>query len=109
MNVNLNRRCIIAYKSVSHDPHYGTEKITWKNKAITWCEVQDVLPSRSEALKSGVSIGTKQARLRMRYRKDLDSSMRVVIDGVIYQVISDFAELGNRQYLEALIERYTVS
>jgi SPP1 family predicted phage head-tail adaptor len=109
MNVNLNRRCIIEHKTTTHDPAYGNEQSTWEKKAIISCEVQDVLPSRSEAIKSGASIGAKQSRLRMRYRKDLDSSMRVIIDGVIYQIISDFAELGNRQYVECVIERYTAT
>lgn len=109
MNVNLNRRCIIEHKTTTHDNAYGNEQTMWVKKAIVSCEVQDMLPSRSEALKSGVSIGAKQSRLRMRYRKDLDSSMRVVIDGVIYQIISDFAELANRQYLECVIERYSSS
>ena len=109
MNVNLNRRCIIEQRTATHDNAYGNEHTTWEKKAIVSCEVQDMLPSRSEALKSGVSIGAKQSRLRIRYRKDLNSSMRVIIDGVIYQIISDFAELANRQYSECVIERYSSS
>lgn len=107
MNVDLNRRCRIECKSVTNDPQYGTEQITWVLFSVLWCNVQDVMPSRSEAIKSGLAVGNKQARLRIRYRTGLDSSMRVVLDGVIYQIISDFAEINDRQHLEAMIEKYT--
>lgn len=107
MNVDLNKRCRIEYKSVKNDPKYGTEQVTWQLLAVVWCNVQDVLPSRAEAIKNGLAVGNKQARLRMRFRKDVDSSMRALIDGVVYQFISDFAELGQREYLEAMIEKYT--
>ncbi len=107
MNVDLNKRCRIEYKSVKNDPIYGTEQITWQLLAVVWCNVQDVLPSRAESIKNGVAVASKQSRLRIRFRKDVDSSMRVLIDGVGYQFISDFAELGQREYLEAMIEKYT--
>lgn len=66
-----------------------------------------MLPSRSEAVKNGITIGNKQSRIRVRYRKDLDSSMRALIDGKTFQFISEFAELGKQEYLEAVIEKYT--
>ncbi len=107
MNVNLNKRCRVEYPVTAKDPIYGSTVTTWQLKAVLWCSIQDVLPSRSEKIKNGLAIGAKQARLRIRYRKDLDSSMRIVIDGITYQIISDFAELGNKEYSEAMIERYT--
>jgi SPP1 family predicted phage head-tail adaptor len=107
MNVDLNRRCRIEYKSVTQDPNYGTEITTWTLKGVYWCNVQDVLPSRSEAIKNGLAVGAKQSRLRLRYRKDLNSAMRVIIDGVTWQFISDFAELGKKEFLEVMIEKYT--
>lgn len=107
MNVDLNRRCRIEYPVKGKDQVHGSATTTWTLKAVLWCNIQDVLPSRSEAIKNGLAVGAKQSRLRIRYRKDLDSSMRVVLDGVIYQIISDFAELGKKEYAEAMIEKYT--
>ncbi len=107
MNVNLNRRCRVEYPVKTKDPIQGSIVTTWALKAVVWCNVQDVLPSRSEALKSGLAIGAKQARFRVRYRTDLDSGMRIVLDNINYQFISDFAELGNKEYSEAMIEKYT--
>lgn len=107
MNVVLNSRCKIEKKQVTIDETYGTEVINWVQVGVFWCEIQDVLPSKSESVQSSVNIGKKQSRLRIRYTKNLDSSMRVVIGSDIYQFVSDFAELSDRQYLEVLIEKYT--
>lgn len=107
MIVDLNRRCRIEYPVKSKDPVHGSVSTTWTLKDVVWCNTQDVLPSRSEAIKNGLAIGSKQARLRIRYRRDVDSSMRIIIDGIIYQIISDFAELGKKEYCEAMIEKYS--
>ena len=107
MNVVLNGRCKIEKKQVTIDEIYGTEVINWGQVGVFWCEIQDVLPSKSESIQSSVNIGKKQSRLRIRYTKNLDSSMRVIIGSDIYQFVSDFAELSDRQYLEVLIEKYT--
>lgn len=107
MNVVLNSRCKIEKKQVTIDEIYGTEVINWVQVGVFWCEIQDVLPSKSESIQSSVNIGKKQSRLRIRYTKNLDSSMRVIIGSDIYQFVSDFAELSDRQYLEVLIEKYT--
>lgn len=107
MNVQLNRRCRIEHPVNTKDPVYGSVTTTWTLKAVLWCNIQDVLPSRSEKIKNGIAIGAKQSRLRIRYRTDLDSAMRVIIDGDTYQIISDFAEFGNKEFSESLIEKYS--
>jgi len=109
MNVDLNKRCRIERKSVTQDANYGTEAITWSLLAVVWCNVQDVLPSKSvpESVKNNLVIGRKQSRLRCRYLKDIDSSMRIILDGETYQIVSDYAEIGKHQYIELLIEKYT--
>lgn len=107
MNVVLDRRCRVEYPVKSKDTVHGSAVTTWTLKAVIWCNIQDVLPSRSEAVKNGLAIGAKQSRLRVRYRTDLDSSMRIVIDSNIYQIITDFVEVGKKEYSEAMIERYT--
>jgi SPP1 family predicted phage head-tail adaptor len=109
MNVVLNKRCRIEYKSVAQDANYGTEIITWTLLAVVWCNVQDVLPSKSESVKNDLVIGNKTARLRCRYRTDIESSMRIILDGDTYQIISDYAELGKHEYIEFMIEKYTTS
>lgn len=80
-----------------------------------WAEVQDALPSRSEAVRQGLAQARNQVRLRMRWRAGLDSSMRVTVHGdtgedVVYQIVGGPAEIGGRKGgLEMVLERYTTT
>lgn len=114
----MNRQITISQKSVTRDSLYNTEAISWVPLvalpgspvvgARFWAEIQDVLPSRSESVKQGLVIGRRQARLRMRWRNDIDSSMRVTVHGdsdVIYQIIAGPAEIeGRKRRIEMMIE-----
>lgn len=104
----LTTRCRVEKKSITQDPDYGTEAITWALLAVVWCGVQDELPSRSEAVEQGLAMSTNRARVRMRYRSDIDSSMRFVImrpGAMTYQIIAGPAELGNKEGIEFMAER----
>lgn len=107
MNVDLNKRCRIERKTATQDVNYGTEVINWTLLDVVWCNVQDVLPSKSESVKNDLVIGRKASRFRCGYRKDIDMSMRIILDGDTYQIVSDYAEIGNKQYIEFMIEKYT--
>jgi len=108
---DLNHRVLIERKVVAQDPSYGTETVTWATVATLWANVQDVLPSRSEAVNNGLATATSQARVRMRYRTDIDSAMRMTINRptpVVYQIISGPAELtqyGRHGWIEFMVER----
>ena len=105
----MRDRCRIERHIVGTDPTWGTPTDTWETLAEVWCNVQDELPSRSEALKNGLSIATSRARLRIRYRTDVDSTMRVVLlpAGQVYQIIAGPAVLGAKDGLECMLERYS--
>ena len=107
----LNRRCLIERKSVTQDPNFGTDVITWVEVARVWCEAQDVLPARAfEYNKAGIGISVNLSRVRMRYRIDVDTSMRFTIKRpapLVYQIVSGPAELGNQDGLEFIVERYS--
>lgn len=107
MNVVLDKRIRIEKKVATQDPDFRTEIVTWALLATVWAEVQDVLPSRSESVTMGVEIAKNQTRVRIRYRSDVDSSMRVVIwrpGPITYQIIGGPAELGQKQYSEFVVE-----
>ena len=106
MNVDLNKRCRIEYKSVTQNSLYGTEQIEWKLLAVIWCNTQDVLPSRAESIEGKVAIRKNQTRWRARYRDDIDSAMRIIIDSVVYQIISGPAVIGKNEFIELMLERY---
>jgi SPP1 family predicted phage head-tail adaptor len=107
---NMDTRVRIEQKSVTQDSTYGTEVITWIPLATVWAEVTDVLPSRQQAeqTREQLQVATQRTRIRMRYRTDVDSTMRCVIGGIVWQIVSGPAEIGDRHtYMELVAERYS--
>lgn len=102
-------RCRIEAPVAAKDATYGAATPTWSTVATVWCEKLDVLPARAESQGSALVLSRQPARLRMRYRTDVDSAMRIVMltpgSEVIHQIIGGPAELGNKEQIELLIER----
>jgi len=109
MNVGpLDHRVRIEAKSVAQDPDYGTEIVTWGHLATVWANVQDALPSRAESVTQGLEVAKHQTRVRIRWRGDVDSSMRMVIwrpGPITYQIVGGPAEIGRKEYCEFMVER----
>lgn len=109
MNIGpINIRCRIERKTSAVDPDYGTETITWALLGSAWCGMQDSLPSNSESVKTGLAVALNQTRVRMRYRTDIDSSMRIVVDRptrTYYQIIAGPVILGNKDGIEMMCEK----
>lgn len=114
MNVGKLRDWIrIEYKSMSQDPDYGTPIVTWLVLASVWAEIQDVLPGKSaETNTGGMRQSVAAARVRIRFRTDVTSDMRVILtdrgDRAL-KIVSDVAELGRKQFLEFMAEEFTAS
>lgn len=107
---DLMRRITIEKKVVTQNADYGTEVITWSPLAVVWANVQDVLPSRSEAVKQGLALAANQIRVRFRYRSDVDSSMRIVVRGATdrtLQIVGGPAEIGRHEFTEVVCEMYS--
>ena len=100
----LKERVAIQHRVETQDPIYGTTIVSWEQLATVWAEVQDILPSRSESIADSISIARRPARVRMRYREDLDSTMRLVVNGRTLNIIAGPAELGFRAGLEFMAE-----
>lgn len=109
MDVNLDRRITIKKKSSTLDPAYRSPVVSWVPLATVWAEVIDVQPNRSESVRQGLEQASNQTRIRIRFRDDVNSSMRVEYRGRILQIIAGPAELGRREYLELMCEAYTSS
>lgn len=114
-----DRQCTIERKVVTQDETYGTEIVTWAPLVAQagsptiaerfWGEKQDALPSRSESVQQGLAVARNHVRWRMRWRDDIDSSMRVTIHGdtdVVYQIVGGPAEIGGRkERIEMVLEK----
>lgn len=94
---------------------------TWALVAEMAAEVQDMLPSRGERMAEGITVTERPARVRVRYREDINATMRVLIgknvrgdDGEpewrtdrIAAIVSEPAELGRRQWSEFVVQQYS--
>lgn len=105
----LDRRITIQSRSESQDPTYGTDVVTWPTLATVWANVQDMLPSRGERIADGISVARRPCRIRIRYRSDVTSDMRVVIGSRTLRIVTMPAELGRREGLEFVAEEITSS
>jgi head-tail adaptor len=101
-----NRRIRIE-KPVVDKSFDGAGSGQWARVADAWASVQDMLPSRAERLADGINIANHPARVRMRYRTDIDPGMRFVMGTRLMQIISGPAEVGVREEVEFMVEDYT--
>jgi head-tail adaptor len=106
----LNRRVRIE-RPVPDTSLDGAGSGAWALVKEVWAEVQDQLPSRGERMSDGVNVAARPARVRIRYRDDVSSEMRLVqlrkgVPERILQIVSGPAVLGNRDGLEMMAEDY---
>jgi SPP1 family predicted phage head-tail adaptor len=116
-----NRQITIERPVSSPDATYGTPVVTWAPLAVLpgspvvaekfWAEVQDVMPSRAESVTQGLAVARNQTRIRMRWRDDVTSAMRIIVHGdsdVVYQIIAGPAEIeGRKERIEVMCEKYS--
>lgn len=99
-----DRRITILHSVEVQDPEYGTLSRSWVPYAEAWAEVQDMLPSRAERVADGISLANRPCRIRMLYRDDITSDMRVKIGNRTLQIVAGPAELGRREGIEIVAE-----
>lgn len=109
MNAGKLNRKITIQRPVPHGSFTGAGRESWIPVATVWAEVQDRLPSRGEDMANGFNVASRPARVRMRYRSDITSDMRIVLGNRIMQIVSAPAELGRREGLELVVEDYSTA
>lgn len=116
----LDRRIRIELP-VADDSLDGAGSGSWALVCEIAAGVVDMLTSRGERLADGINATNRPARVRIRYRNDVASNMRVLIgrrlrgsDGNAAwytdreaQIVTVPAELGRREGLEFMIEDYS--
>ena len=93
------------------DQVYGTEIKVWTPFFTRyWANVQDVLPSRSEATTNGLAQSVRRARLRMRRNSAITAAMRVILHSrgdLVMQIVAGPAALDDRDHEEWMLEAYS--
>ena len=101
-------RQIDIQRPVTDSSPDGAGSGTWEPvETGVWAQVQDALPSRGERLADGINVATRPARVRMRFRDDVDASMRFVMGTRIMRIVAGPAEIGRHEGLEFMVEDYT--
>ena len=73
--MKFNQRCRIEQKSVTIDPHYGTEIVAWVLFAVRWCNVADVTPSRDESVVNRMAQSSIKTMITLRSGGFLDAPL----------------------------------
>lgn len=107
----LNSYVRIEQKSVTNDPDYGTEVITWTTYKEAWANVLDVLTKNQESSETDLRLLTRPCKIQMHYDSGINATMRVVMldrDNRILQIVTAPAEIGRRDGIEFMAEQYSV-
>lgn len=105
---DLNTSVEIQQRATTRNATYGTRvEGEWTTIATVWAQVQDMLPSRAERVAEGVNIARRPSRIRMYYRDDVHSGLRLKIGSRLLKIVAGPAELGFREGIELITEEQT--
>ncbi len=104
-----DRKISFEFKTSDLDPLYGTQgPVRWERLTSVLCEWQDEQPSRSEIVRAGMVTASRRARIRVPWRGDITSEMRVIDHtqrDAVYQIIGGPADYGGRRrQIELMVE-----
>ena len=96
----LDRRVVLQRQNpaAGRDSH-GQEIEAWQTMATVWAKV-DVLRGREYFAAAAVQRETS-VKVRIRYRADVDSTCRVLIDGVPHNIEASLP-LGRKEWLDLM-------
>lgn len=101
----LDRRIVIEAKSVTRDPDYGAEVVSWVTFAERWAKVRDVNAVEREG--AGLRTITRTTLITIRWLDGLTSDMRVTLtDGRVLEIVS-LVEIGRKVGLQLVCEEYS--
>lgn len=99
MNAGRLDRQVIFERPDPHVDGSGAEVPGWIEHAEVWAEVMPIIAK--ERIAAPQTMGVRTAKIRIRWRKDITSDMRIRHDGAWWS-IDGIAELGRREALEIL-------
>lgn len=104
----LDRYVLVEQKSVTNDPDYGSEVVTWVLHKAAWASILDVTTKMQESTNSDLRQLKQPTRVQMRYDPTIDVTMRLVVvdTGRILNIVSQPAEIGRREAIEFMAENY---
>ena len=77
---------------------FGSEVVSWIDVDRVWADVRQTGASEKYDNEAEREVGTRNAAIRIRFRNDVDESMRLLYDGLNWD-IEGINELGYRRFL----------
>ena len=93
----LNRRVLIQRPKQTRDS-FGQRSTDWEFYCYAWAHIRP--GSGREFIEAGKETSEVDVSVRVRYRTDLDASMRVIIDGRPMNIKAVIPDLANRTHTD---------
>jgi SPP1 family predicted phage head-tail adaptor len=98
----LDRRIQLQSATISNDTDYNQEVLTWSTYATVWAKMEFHRAVEGEA--SAREYAEMGLYLTIRYRDDVTSEHRVILEGTTYEIIGRPRELGRRVGLKLQVK-----
>ena len=99
----LDRIVELQSRTVTRDPIYGSEIVSWSEIDKVWANVHQTGVSENFENDANRKIALRNSTFRIRWRDDVQETSRVVYDGFPWD-IKGIAELGRRRELELICQ-----
>jgi SPP1 family predicted phage head-tail adaptor len=96
----LNSRVTIQAPSTDVD-EIG-QPVLWVDFAEVWADIK--LKSGMETIKAESVTSTVKASMRIRYRTDINASMRVLHNGGIYSILAVMPDVAGHDFLDLAVQ-----
>jgi SPP1 family predicted phage head-tail adaptor len=97
----LRTRVVIQQQSTVQDA-LGQHSIDWTTYATLWADVKH--SSGIETMKAGAEASIVRASIRIRYRNDITSAMRVTHDTTTYNIIAVLPDVAKHEYTDLVCQ-----
>lgn len=101
---SLNRRVTIKAPSTEQD-EIGQPLDVWSDVATVWANIRHA--NGSETIKADAEASTVKASIRIRYRADITSAMRVHDGAVVYEIKAVLPDVVTRDSVDLVCEVVT--
>lgn len=102
MNIGDLNRSVVIKSPPSGQDAAGQPSGSWTTVATVWANVRVL--NGTETLKASAPVSSVRASIRIRYRTDVTSAMRVEQGSTVYQILSVLPDVVGKVYVDLVCE-----
>lgn len=102
MQAGRLRNRVTLQRQTSGQDEIGQPITTWSDVDSIWADIRHV--SGIETVKSGAIASIVKVSVRIRYRSDVDSGMRILGGATAYNISAILPDTSKKQYLDLVCE-----